>query len=148
MGVDRLATEAMMGHSLTQFGIESVYDYCIAHLDWLRDQYLKALPALTFVAELPPEVSAVNHQARQRLEGLKKELRARDEMIERLEQELEAMRKDLEGWKKIFDQILEATGGLWLIDEEGRFVARKAISLREWDEEARRKKAKQKRKKS
>jgi len=69
-------------------------------------------------------------------------------MIERLEQELEAMRKDLEGWKKIFDQILEATGGLWLIDEKGRFVARKAISLREWDEEARRKKAKQKRKKS
>ena len=35
-----------------------------------------------------------------------------------------------------------------LIDEKGRFVARKAISLREWDEEARRKKAKQKRKKS
>ena len=67
---------------------------------------------MTFVAELPPEVSAVNHQARQRLEKLKKELRARDEMIERLEQELEAMRKDLEGWKKIFDQILEATGGL------------------------------------
>jgi len=79
MGVDRLATEAMMGHSLTQFGIESVYDYCIAHLDWLRDQYLKALPALTFVAELPPEVSAVNHQARQRLEELEQKVQALEE---------------------------------------------------------------------
>ena len=79
MGVDRLATQAMMGHSLTQFGIESVYDYCIAHLDWLRDQYLKALPALTFVAELPPEVSAVNHQARQRLEELEQKVQALEE---------------------------------------------------------------------
>ena len=50
-GVDRVASEAMLGHSLKQLGIESVYDYCIQNLQWLREQYMRALPALTFVAE-------------------------------------------------------------------------------------------------
>jgi len=100
MGVDRLAIEAMMGHSLTQFGIESVYDYCITHLDWLRDQYVKALPALTFVAELPPEVSVADHLARQRLEELEKQIVERDRLIRELQEERLGFQKvimELEG---------------------------------------------------
>jgi len=88
-GVDRMATEAMMGHSLSQFGIESVYDYCITRLDWLRKEYLKALPALTFIAELPPEIAAVNHHARKKLSELEKELHRRDEIIKSLQEKVE-----------------------------------------------------------
>lgn len=65
-GVDRVATEAMLGHSLTQFGIESVYDYCITNLAWLRSQYMKALPLLTFLMDLPPGVQVVNGEARRK----------------------------------------------------------------------------------
>ncbi|MEM2351568.1 MAG: site-specific integrase [Thermoproteota archaeon] len=72
-GVDRIATEAMMGHSLSQFGIESVYDYCITNLDWLRQQYLKALPSLTFLLELPSKV-IVNGEARKKIEELENEI--------------------------------------------------------------------------
>jgi len=79
MGVDRVATEAMLGHSLAQFGIESVYDYCIQNLEWLRDQYLRALPALTFVAELPQEIAVANHQAREEIKLLKERIAALEE---------------------------------------------------------------------
>ena len=46
--VDRMVTEALMGHSLTKFGIESIYDYSIANINYLRSEYEKAIPGLTF----------------------------------------------------------------------------------------------------
>jgi len=50
-GVDRVAAEAMMGHSLTAFGIESIYNYSASWLDYLRGEYLKALNSLLFLKE-------------------------------------------------------------------------------------------------
>jgi len=51
-GVDRMASETFLGHSLTKFGMESIYDFAISKKDWLRQQYLKALPALTFLKKV------------------------------------------------------------------------------------------------
>jgi len=59
-----------------------------------------------------------------------------------------AVEKQLKGWQETFNQVLKATGGLWLIDEKGRFVARKAMKLEDWDREVKRKAKKRKRKKS
>ena len=47
-GVDNMTGEAMMGHSLSSFGIESVYDFCVANLEWLRMQYQLVLLAKTW----------------------------------------------------------------------------------------------------
>jgi len=105
MGVDRMATEAMMGHSLSQFGIESVYDYCVTRLDWLRREYMKALPALTFAAELPPQVPTVNHRARKRIEELESELKKRDELLKEMREFLEKHEEELKEVKKRFDAI-------------------------------------------
>ena len=62
-GVDRMASEAMMSHSLSSFGIESVYDFCVANLDWLRTQYQLVLPAVTFLSE-PPSVKKQSPRVR------------------------------------------------------------------------------------
>jgi integrase len=70
-GVDRLAAEAMMGHSLAQYGIESIYDYCFENREWLREQYMRALPLLTFVA--PPPGEDVR-KAQEEIERLKAEI--------------------------------------------------------------------------
>ena len=145
MGVDRMATEAMMGHSLTQFGIESVYDYCVTRLDWLRKEYLKALPALTFVAELPPQVPTINHGARKKIEELEAELQARDQVINKLSERLMEVEKQLRGWRETFNQILAASGGLFMVDQRGRLIVKKkAMTLKEWDKEVKQKTKKKK----
>lgn len=54
-GVDRMASEAFLGHSLAKFGMESIYDFTTNRRDWLRQQYLKALPNLTFLREVKTE---------------------------------------------------------------------------------------------
>lgn len=87
LGVDRMATEAMMGHSLRSFGIESVYDYCISNLEFLKEQYLKALPGLTFLVKLP-SIKVENGEARKKIEQLEKIL------VEK-ELELQTLRKQL-----------------------------------------------------
>jgi hypothetical protein len=79
-GVDRMAAEAMLGHSLVSFGIESVYDYCITNIDFLREQYPKALPAFTFLAELPA-IQAVNGEARRQIQQLQEEIKALKEKL-------------------------------------------------------------------
>ncbi|MEM1586220.1 MAG: hypothetical protein QXX99_02910 [Candidatus Bathyarchaeia archaeon] len=32
-GVDGMASEAFLGHSLTRFGVESLYDFCISNIE-------------------------------------------------------------------------------------------------------------------
>ena len=93
-GVDRLASEAFMGHSLSKFGVESLYDYCISHLDWLREEYIKVLPAVTFLKKLPV-LPVVNHEARKRIEHLEEENRMLREKIERIERILEEFKRQL-----------------------------------------------------
>ncbi|MCD6444981.1 tyrosine-type recombinase/integrase [Candidatus Bathyarchaeota archaeon] len=93
-GVDRMASETFMGHSLTKFGVESLYDFCTSHLEWLRDEYLKVLPAVTFLKMLPV-IRVVNHEARERIERLEEENRMLREKIERIERILEEFKKHL-----------------------------------------------------
>jgi integrase len=83
-GVDRMASEAFMGHSLTKFGVESLYDFCTTRIDWLRDEYLKALPNLTFLKTLPV-IPVRNHEAHEKIQALEAENRALKEELKSLE---------------------------------------------------------------
>ena len=146
-GVDRLVAEALMGHSLSVFGVESIYNFSASRIDYVREQYLKAVNHLLILRK-PRGLEVINGEARKRIEELEEELKKRDKIVERMREELETMRADLEGWKKTFNQLLEATGGLFMIDEKGRLVVRKkAMTLREWDKEVEQKTKKKKRKK-
>ena len=80
-GVDRMASEAMMGHSLSSFGIESVYDFCVANLEWLRTQYQLVLPAVTFLSEPPSVKSIVEGEMKRKLEEYETEIRALRELL-------------------------------------------------------------------
>ncbi len=48
-GVDRMASESFLGHTLTTFGVESLYDFSVSRKDWLRKEYLKVLESVTFL---------------------------------------------------------------------------------------------------
>ena len=66
---------------------------------------MKALPALTFAAELPPQVPTVNHRARKRIEELESELKKRDELFKEMREFLEKHEEELKEVKKRFDAI-------------------------------------------
>jgi len=80
-GVDRMASEAMMGHSLSSFGIESVYDFCVANLEWLRTQYQLVLPAVTFLSEPPSVRTIVEGEMKRKLEEYEAEINALRELL-------------------------------------------------------------------
>jgi len=46
-----MAAKALMGHSLSSFGVESIYNYAISRLDYLRGEYLKVVDSLLFMKE-------------------------------------------------------------------------------------------------
>lgn len=94
-----------MGHSPSSFGIESVYDYCISRKDRLREQYMKALPGLTFIAELLPGVQAVNGETRER--------------IKTLEREIEDLRGQLEKLRNLIHDVSKSLGGDFGITPRG-----------------------------
>jgi rubrerythrin len=75
-----MAAEAMMGHSLTAFGVESIYNYSISRLDYLRGEYLKALNSLLFLKE-PRGMEIINGVARQRIEELEGRLAALEDAV-------------------------------------------------------------------
>jgi len=79
-GVDRMAAAAMMGHSLTSFGVESIYNYSISRLDYLRGEYLKALNSLLFLKE-PRGMEIINGVARRRIEELEERLAAMEDAV-------------------------------------------------------------------
>jgi len=88
MGVDRMASEAFLGHSLAAFGVESVYDYCIANIDFLRQQYQLVLPLVTFLTEPPSVKVMVNGEARRRIEQLESLLAEKELELQKLRQRL------------------------------------------------------------
>lgn len=94
-GVDRMASEAFLGHSLTKFGVESLYDFCITRREWLRDEYLKVLPAVSFLKE-PQIVVAVNHHAREKIASLTEENRELKSRLLQIEKEISLLKKALE----------------------------------------------------
>jgi len=79
-GVDRLAAEAMMGHSLSSFGVESIYNYAISRIDYLRGEYLKALNNLLFLKE-PRGMEIINGVARKRIEELEQKVSALEDAV-------------------------------------------------------------------
>jgi len=85
-GVDRMAAEAMMGHTLSSFGVESIYNYAASRIDYLRAEYMKALNNLLFLKE-PRGMEIINGVARKRIE------------------ELEAKVKELESLKAAFETL-------------------------------------------
>jgi len=91
-GVDRLAAEAMMGHSLLSFGVESIYNYAVSRLDYLRGEYLKALNNLLFLKE-PRGMEIINGVARRRIEELEQKIEALEESIRFYEQLIKYLQK-------------------------------------------------------
>jgi hypothetical protein len=77
-----MASETFLGHSLTKFGMESIYDFAISRKDWLRQQYLKALPTLTFL-------KTVNYQVSQDIRDLQIKLADAYATIEKLKSQLQ-----------------------------------------------------------
>ena len=94
-GVDRMASEAFLGHSLTKFGVESLYDFCVTRREWLRDEYLKVLPAVSFLKE-PQIVVAVNHHAREKTRELTEENLELKSRLSQIEKEIALLKKALE----------------------------------------------------
>jgi integrase len=91
-GVDRLAAEAMMGHSLSQYGVESIYDYCFENKEWLREQYMRVLPLLTFVTSPP---------------GGDPEVRKTQEEVERLKAEIAELRTVVRALQQLADLYVD-----------------------------------------
>jgi len=60
-----------MGHSLSSFRVEPIYNYAASRLNYLRGEYLKALNNLLFLKE-PQEMEVINGVARKRIEKLEK----------------------------------------------------------------------------
>ena len=50
-GVNHVAAETLMGHSLSSFRVESIYNYAISRPNYLRGEYLKVLNSLFFMKE-------------------------------------------------------------------------------------------------
>ncbi|MEM3955721.1 MAG: tyrosine-type recombinase/integrase [Candidatus Bathyarchaeia archaeon] len=98
-GVDRMASEAFLGHSLTKFGVESLYDFCVSNIEWLRNEYLKVLPAVTFLKEIP-SVKIMNHEARERISQLEEENKA-------LRNELNEIKRQISEIRKAFEKLLK-----------------------------------------
>jgi integrase len=91
-GVDRMASEAMMGHSLSSFGVESIYNYAVSRLDYLRGEYLKALNSLLFLKE-PRGMEIINGVARKRIEELEEKLSALEEAVKFYENLMKHLKK-------------------------------------------------------
>jgi len=93
-GVDRMASEAFLGHSLAAFGVERIYDFCVSNLEWLRSEYMKVLPAVTFLKELKV-LPVRNHEAHEKIRALEEENRALKERLRELEGDIEELKRML-----------------------------------------------------
>ena len=87
-GVDPKVAEALMGHSLSKFGVESIYDFAVSNLDYLRSEYLKALDNLLLLRKPRGFISS---ETEMRIEELERELGRRDMVIERLQKQIEEL---------------------------------------------------------
>ena len=137
-GVDRMVAEALMGHSLSQFGVESIYNYAVSNLDYLRSEYLKAVNNLLFLKK-PRGLEIINGQARKKIEELETELKKRDEEIESLLRSVEKYHALVEEYMTLVNKIAEKVG----VAHEGKLIPLKDVMRK-----ARRSEAKRKRRKS
>lgn len=107
MGVDRMASEAMMGHSLITFGIENVYDYCVANRKFLRTQYELVLPLVTFLVEPPSVKTILNSKARKEIEVLREENLELKKLVKALSQDVEVFKSTFFGYMKLNEECLQ-----------------------------------------
>ena len=110
-GVDRMVAEALMGHSLSQFGVESIYNYATSHIEYMKTEYLKALNALLFLRK-PRGLEIINGEARRRIEELEAEIKRLKEernMIElalrRSKDTVEDLRRTQEEMARVINRI-------------------------------------------
>ena len=104
-GVDRIVAEALMGHSLTQFGVESIYNYAVSNLEYLRSEYLKALNNLLFLKK-PRGLEIMNGEARKRIQELEEKLRQSEEEKRLIAERLSLMERRLENLASRMEDIL------------------------------------------
>jgi hypothetical protein len=91
-GVDRMASEAFLGHSLASFGMESVYDFCISRREWLREQYLKVLPLVTFLKPIETKSKdAIILDLQKQIRDLQEQLAGTISMYRQLEQKFKEL---------------------------------------------------------
>jgi len=86
-GIDRIYVEAMMGHDIhSMFGVEMVYDKQADKPEVLREQYLKAIPELTFLEQAEGgRGQAVTVEDLARLVERIKELEAKIKLLDMLD---------------------------------------------------------------
>jgi len=89
-GVDRLVAEALMGHSLSVFGVESIYNFAASRIDYVREQYMKSINHLLILRK-PRGLEIINGEARKRIEELEAELKRRDEELEKLRKDVKEL---------------------------------------------------------
>jgi len=91
-GVDRMASEAFLGHSLTSFGMESVYDFCVSRKEWLREQYLKVLPLVTFLKKLETKTKDTEiMELKKQVKDLQEQLAGTISMYRQLEEKFKQL---------------------------------------------------------
>ena len=109
-GVDPKVAEALMGHSLSKFGVESIYDFAVSNLDYLRSEYMKALDNLLLLRKPRGFISS---ETEMRIEELERELGRRDMAIKRLQKQIEDLNLQLiqvmlalqSGDRKLLEQL-------------------------------------------
>jgi len=85
--VDRIYAEAMMGHDIdAMFGVEMVYDKQAKKPDVLREQYIKALPELTFLQPIEVKGLAIAPDELEQLYQRLNELEAKLKLLYQLEE--------------------------------------------------------------
>ena len=87
-----MASEAFMGHTLTKFGVESLYDFCITRIDWLRSEYMKVLNAVTFLK--PLEIKVEDGKVSQKIRDLEVQIEALKNLINTLDQRTKQLLED------------------------------------------------------
>lgn len=105
-GVDRMAPEAFLDHSLTKFGVESLYDFCVSKAEWLRDEYQKVLRSVTFLKPIPV-LDVENHEARNRVRQLQGELEEERRNKEDLENRIKRTERKLVELTKLVKELLD-----------------------------------------
>jgi len=104
-GVDRMVAEALMGHSLSQFGVESIYNYATSHIEYMKTEYLKALNALLFLRK-PRGLEIINGEARKRIQELEEKLKQSEEEKRLINERLLLMERRLENLASRMEDLL------------------------------------------
>jgi hypothetical protein len=72
--------------------MESVYDFCISRREWLREQYLKVLPLVTFLKPVEAKSKdAIIMDLQKQIKDLQEQLAGTISMYRQLEQKFKEL---------------------------------------------------------